>query len=120
MQKEESISIAPSAQMPVPDTTGVPEKIVVHQFSLEADDYGFYPNPEIIVDKGANVELTFKVRTSNVYYGGLDFRSSKFKTESVKPGETVTVQFTADESFTFTSYWPLSGVFKANGKVIIK
>lgn len=91
-----------------------------HEFKLEADDSGFYPNSTITVPKGSQVKIHFIVRTSNVYYGGLDFRSSKFKTGSIKPGATADVEFTADESFVFTSYWPLSGVQKSSGKVVVQ
>jgi hypothetical protein len=90
------------------------------EFTLEADDFGFYPQSTIEVPKGAKVKITFVVRNSNVYYGGLDFRSPKFETRQVRPGEKTTVEFVADESFTFTSYWPLSGVQKATGRVIVK
>jgi len=92
----------------------------VYEFILEADDFGFYPQAEIKVPKGVSVKMTFKTRASNVYYGGLDFRSPKFKTSPVKSGEKVTVEFIADESFNFSSYWPLSGVQKATGRVIIE
>jgi hypothetical protein len=92
----------------------------VFEFTLEADDSGFYPQSTIEVPKGSKVKITFVVRTSNVYYGGLDFRSPKFETRQVRPGEKATVEFVADESFTFTSYWPISGVQKATGKVIVK
>jgi hypothetical protein len=92
----------------------------VFEFTLEADDFGFYPQSTIEVPKGAKVKITFVVRTSNVYYGGLDFRSPKFETRQVRPGEKATVEFVADESFTFTSYWPLSGVQKTTGRVIVK
>jgi len=92
----------------------------IREFKLEADDFGFYPNSVISVPRNSKIRLTFAVRTSNVYYGGLDFRSSKFKTEAVKPGGSVTVEFAADESFEFQSYWPLSGVLKARGKVIVE
>lgn len=70
--------------------------------------------------KDSRVKINFLVGTANVYYGGLDFRSSKFKTDSVKPGATTDVKFIADKSFDFTSYWPLSGVKKAIGKVVAK
>ncbi len=91
-----------------------------YEFKLEADDSGFYPDGTITVPKGSRVKINFSVRSTNVYYGGLDFRSSKFKTEMVKPGEATNVEFIADESFVFTSYWPLSGVQKASGKIIIQ
>ena len=104
-----STSIAPTSIAPT-----------FYEFTLEADDSGFYPNQIITVPKGSRVKIHFIVRTSNVYYGGLDFRSSKFKTESVKPGATTDVEFIADESFAFTSYWPLSNVQKTSGSVIVK
>ena len=96
----------------------VPTAPAFYEFKLEADDLGFYPEPTITVPKGSRVKIHFIVRTTNVYYGGLDFRSSKFKTEAVKPGGTTDVEFIADESFVFTSYWPLSNIQKASGKVV--
>ena len=87
-------------------------------FRIEADDRGFYPSGSITVGKGTKVKLTFTVRTENVYYGGLDFRSPKFNTASVKPGGSTSVEFTAGESFQFSSYWPASGVLKATGKIV--
>ena len=90
------------------------------EFKIEADDRGFYPEQSIAVAKGAKVAITFVVRTENVYYGGLDFRSSKFKTPSVKPGGSTAVEFVADESLVITSYWPVSGVEKAKLKVEIR
>ncbi|MDP3999232.1 MAG: DUF5667 domain-containing protein [bacterium] len=90
------------------------------EFKIEADDKGFYPEAILFVKKGARVKIHFIVRTDNVYYGGLDFRSSKFKTESVKPGGSVDVEFIADESLGFSSYWPASGVLKASGKIVVQ
>ena len=92
----------------------------IKEFKLEADDAGFYPTAVLTAPKGAKVKLTFIVRTTNVYYGGLDFRSPKFKTESVKPGGVTSVEFVADESFVISSYWPASGVLKANLKVVVE
>lgn len=110
--------IIPIAPTPTPSPTVVTPTI--YEFKLEADDSGFYPEPTITIPRGSGVKIYFTVRTSNVYYGGLDFRSSKFRTEPVKPGETAYVKFIADESFIFTSYWPLSEVQKASGNVIVK
>lgn len=89
-------------------------------FKLEADDSGFYPLRTLGVPKGTRVHLTFVVRKTNVYLGGLDFRSAKFKTESVKPGGSTAVEFTADEPFTITSYWPAFGVRKADLRVEVR
>lgn len=90
------------------------------EITLEADDVGFYPSSEIKVKKGSTVKLTFVVRQDKVYYGGLDFRSSKFTTQQILPGRSTTVEFTADESFEFKSYWPSTGVLKAMGQVIVE
>lgn len=87
---------------------------------FEADDNGFYPQNSLTVAKGAKVSLMFMVRKEGVYYGGLDFRSSKFKTATVKPGESTSVEFVADESFKITSYWPLTETYKATLVVEVK
>lgn len=113
---------APSESKPVelaPETTA-PSEPSVAEFKLEADDYGFYPAGNLEVPKGAKVRINFIVRSTNVYYGGLDFRSPKFKTEAIKPGGTTLVEFTADEPFTISSYWPASGVLKATINVAVK
>ena len=69
-----------------------------------------------MIPKRADV-INFTVRKQNVYFGGLDFRSSKFKTSFARPGESVSVEFIADESFEFSSYWPSSGTLKSTGQV---
>ena len=96
-----------------------PEDVVLN-FTLDADDSGFYPSGEIRVQRGTKVRLTFNVSPTNVYYAGLDFRSPKFETSRINPGQSTTVEFTADESFEFKSYWPASGVLKATGRVIVE
>lgn len=102
----------PNEPVNFPSTT-IPQK-----FTIEADDYGFYPSGDVSVAKNSNVEITFKVRNTNVYYGGLQIKSEKFDTGSIAPGGEKTVSFVADKTFTFTSYWPLSGVKKADGQVV--
>jgi hypothetical protein len=86
---------------------------------VEADDYGFYPS-SLEFTKEAKVKLYLYVKSNNVYYGGLDFRSEKFKTEPIKPGQKAEVEFIADKDFIIESYWPLSNVKKAELKVIVK
>ena len=108
--------VLPTA-LPAPAPAPTP---VVQEITLEADDAGFYPSSEIKVMKGSKVKLTFVVRTSGVYYAGLDFRSSKFSTSRIDPGGSTTVEFTADESFEFKSYWPATGVLKAIGQVTVE
>ena len=86
---------------------------------VEADDYGFYPS-SLEFTKGTKVKLYLYVRANNVYYGGLDFRSEKFKTEPVKPGQRAEVEFIADKDFVIESYWPLSNVKKSELKIVVK
>ncbi|MBI4176663.1 MAG: DUF4382 domain-containing protein [Candidatus Aenigmarchaeota archaeon] len=91
----------------------------VKSFTIEADDNGFYPSGPFIVNKGDSVKILFKVRSSGVYYGGLDMRSNFFNTGTILPGNEKEVEFTATSTFTFTSYWPASGRKKADGLVVV-
>ena len=70
------------------------------------------------MNKGDQVKITFKVRTDKVYYGGLDFRSDVWDdTGKVLPGATKTVEFTAQQTFNYKSYWPSTTRLKATGTV---
>lgn len=108
-----------TAIKPTPSVSPSPA-VQSRSYILEADDQGFYPDGHLSVPKGMTVKITFKVRSTNVYYGGLDFRSSKFATSGALPGGSTTVEFVADESFTITSYWPASGVTKATLQIEVK
>lgn len=80
-------------------------------FTIHADDAGA-DLTNLAVQQGTKVTITFAVSATGVYYGGLDFRSSVLNTGTIKPGESKTISFTADSSFTFTPYWPASNVKK--------
>ena len=114
-----SETVAPPPSSSTSGTT-VSTEISATEFKIEADDYGFYPSSVTGVAKGANIKIHFIVRNSNVYYGGLDFRSIKFKTGAIKPGGISTVEFVADQSFEFYSYWPLTNNLKATGSVTVQ
>lgn len=86
---------------------------------IEGDDYILAPN-NVTAKKGDNVTIEFYVRTSGVYYGGLQFKSSYFDTGAMKKEESKNVSFIADRNFTFTSYWPASSVRKADGNVFVE
>ena len=118
--KPAPIAPPPPAPPPTAVEPAPPPAPTSAEFKVEADDIGFYPQNVLSVAKGSKVVIHFIVRETNVYYGGLDFRSPKFKTPSVKPGGTTSVEFTADEPFTITSYWPASGVKKADLNVEVK
>ena len=91
----------------------------VQKFVLEGDDSVIEPK-NITVKKGDNIELTLKAREQGTYFGGLDFRSIYFDTGKISAGKEKTVNFTAEKSFTITSYWPASGVRKADAQVIVE
>jgi len=93
--------------------------ISIMEFTIEADDSGLYP-PAIEVNKGDTVKITFEVRSQGTYFGGLDFRSDAWgDTGKVSKGESTTVEFIAEETFQFKSYWPASNKLKATGTVTV-
>ena len=99
---------------PPPPVTGMNVK----EIEIEGDDSGIYPST-ITVNKNDKVKITFKVKQQGVYYGGLDFTSDYFSTGTIKPGEQKTIEFIADKTFTFISYWPATSVEKARGQIIV-
>lgn len=121
-EQQHKVKVAYEGECRIEEPVPIPTPIIpsVQEITLEADDVGFYPTSEIRVKKGSIVKLTFVVRQDRVYYAGLDFRSSKFNTSRIDPGGSTTVEFTADESFEFKSYWPSTGVLKATGRVVVE
>lgn len=95
----------------------------VKEFTIEADDIGFYIDNKDIssvpVSKGNVVKITFKVREARTYYGGLDFRGCGQDTPDTKPGASADMQFTAESTCTIVSYWPASNVVKDSMQVIV-
>lgn len=98
---------SPEPNEPLPEPAA-PQPLYV---TTEASDGGA-TQERIEVAKGTEVQLTFKVKTENVYYGGLDFRSPVVNTGTILPGASKTVIFTANSSFDFTPYWPASNIQK--------
>lgn len=90
------------------------------ELTITADDDSFYYNREptdsISAKFGEKLRITFRTLTSNVYYAGLDFKSEEFgiDTGKVGPGDETEVEITVDKEGTITSYWPSSGVKKAD------
>lgn len=103
----------PSKIQPAPTTTPTQQPTTaVKEFSITADDASYSPSGSINVKRGDKVKITFNVKTSGVRFGGLDFRSSEFDTGTIKPGNSKTVEFVADKSFSISSYWPGSNTKK--------
>ena len=93
------------------------------EFTILADDDGFYINGEdvdsISVNLGEEIKITFNVDSDNVYYAGLDFRGCGFDTDNISPGGSVDVEFIVQNTCTITSYWPSSNVVKDRLNVMI-
>ena len=91
----------------------------VKEFSISSDDRRFDPN-SIQVNKGDNVKITFNFDSGRIYFGGLDVRSDYFDVQYRKGEDPSKIaEFTAEESFTFISYWPASNKLKARGNVVV-
>lgn len=60
----------------------------------------------IEANKGDTVRLTFIADPRNNYHNGLEFRSDVIDPVRVLNGQSMMITFVADESFTFTPYWP--------------
>lgn len=92
----------------------------IKEFTIKADDKELSPS-SIEVNNGDHVKITFNVREEETYFGGLDFRSDVWgDTGKVAPGDTKTVEFIADKTFQYKSYWPASNRLKATGTVNVK
>lgn len=86
----------------------------IAEFTVEADDNGFYPN-KIQAKIGDIVRINFKFRDDRIYFAGLDvkgpFEDIKYKLKGEQP---VTREFTMKGETKIISYWPSSGVKKAD------
>lgn len=83
------------------------------EFIVEADDHGFYPN-KIQAKIGDTVKISFKFRDDSIYFAGLDitgpFPTIKYKLKGEQP---LAAEFTMKGETKIISYWPSSGVKKA-------
>ena len=109
--KDIATATPPATTPPTTTPTPTPPTATIQNFSITADDNTATPK-EITVTKNAIAEITFNVSATNVYYGGLDFRSSVVNSGTIHSGESKTISFTATNSFEFTPYWPSSQVAK--------
>ncbi len=93
------------------------------EFFIEADDRGFYIDGadvgSISAITGETLKITFSVRTTGVYYGGLQFKGCGQDTGKVAPGDSATTEFMASSTCTITSYWPSSSRVKDRLQVVV-
>lgn len=109
-QTPTSMPSPPSDPAPTPTPAPEPTPSTV-SFTIEADD-SEATIESLAVNQNDTVRITFNVRNTNVYYGGLEFRGGPVDTGPIPPGGSKTVSFTALNSFTIIPYWPESNVRK--------
>lgn len=85
-----------------------------NEFAVEADDNGFYPS-KLQAKIGDRIRISFRFRDSSIYFAGLDikgpFPDVKYKVGGQQP---VAAEFTMKGETRITSWWPSSGVKKAD------
>jgi len=85
----------------------------IREYTVEADDNGFYPG-KIISRIGDNVTIQFKFRDHLIYYAGLDiigpFPDVKYRIGDKQP---ITRSFVMQQETVIKSFWPSSGIKKA-------
>jgi len=98
-------------------------EVSTQEFSIESDDNGYYIDgnqvQSIDVTQGNTVKINFIVRTTNVAFGGQEYRSSEFDNLNVNIGDSGEVQFTAGSTFNIDSYWPNTNNFKATLQIVV-
>ncbi|MBI4018324.1 MAG: DUF4382 domain-containing protein [Candidatus Aenigmarchaeota archaeon] len=99
---------------PAPPPAPKPKPVI--NITVEADNNTLYP-VSVEVQKDATVRLTFRVR-EGTNSTGLEFRSEKFTTGPLLPGASATVEFTADKSFSYSTYFGGGSVKRAEGWII--
>ena len=86
----------------------------IGEYTVDVDDHGFYPN-KIQAKAGDKVKINFKFRDDSIYYAGLDvkgpFPTIQYKLHGQQP---LTAEFTMKGETKITSYWPSTGVKKAD------
>ncbi len=84
------------------------------EFTVDADDKGFYPN-RLQAKIGDLIKINFKFKDESIYYGGLDvkgpFEIVKYRLKGEQP---IAREFSLKEEAKITSYWPSTGVKKAD------
>lgn len=114
---EQMISVN-NKQAVEPEPEPEPETVYAKEFTIKAGESKYDPS-SITVKKGDTITITFEFQEDDIYYGGLDIKSTLFETVSWRPGENTSksVSFTATESANFRGYWPNTSKLKATGQI---
>lgn len=110
----------PAAEAPLELPEAETVQPQVKEFQISADEKRFSP-ATIQISEGDKVRITFNFNDEDIYYGGLDIRSNYFNVQYRKnePQKSKTIEFTAEETFTYTGYWPSSNNRKASGRIVV-
>ncbi len=114
--------VAPTTTPTTAPQTGTPPKPTTSAarktFYVEMDDKGAYPASGTAA-KNTTVTVTFKMRSTNVFYNGLVVKSNKYDLGKIQGGQSKTITFKATEDITFVGQWP-NGASKARWTLIVK
>ncbi len=109
---------APAAAPKTSGTKANGSSAIRKNFYVEFDDNGAYPGSGTAA-KGSTVTVTFKVRTTNVFYNNLIVKSSRHDLGKIDAGSAETITFTATEDETFVAQWG-TGQTKARWTLIVR
>lgn len=86
----------------------------VEEFAVESDDFGFYPN-NLMARINDTVIINFRFRNATMYFAGIDIQGP-FPTVKYRHGDKqpIKAEFVMKEDTKITSYWPSTGVKKAD------
>lgn len=98
----------------------------VREITLEGDDSSFYldgaPITSLSAASGETIKLILKTRTTNVAFGGLQYKTSDFggvDTGKVSPGSQAEVEITVNSAGMLRSYWPDTNFLKGTLNIVI-
>lgn len=92
------------------------------EYTFAADDSGISPT-SVTVNAGDSIKLIFVFNQPNIYFGGIDVRSSAFDTvifQTSDEDNVKTVELTAESTFTMSAYWPASNILKGSATVNVQ
>ena len=87
-------------------------KIVL--INVESDDFGFYPN-SLTARINDTIIINFRFRNATMYFAGIDIQGP-FPTVKYRHGDRqpIRAEFVMKEDTKITSYWPSTGIKKAD------
>ena len=93
---------------------GIIQQPGAEEFSVESDDFGFYPN-SLTARINDTIIINFRFRNATMYFAGIDIQGP-FPTVKYRHGDRqpIRAEFVMKEDTKITSYWPSTGIKKAD------